>query len=551
MTFRTRLTIAFGLVALVPIVLFGLGVRREMKRRLDAVAERRIASLVEFLRADLAAEMKSTQARLTALGHGLGEDNRFRLAVVAAGDRRWLLDWAAEAARTSGLDVIQLQDSAGRILSSAHFRNDYDRMGPFLRNAAASARGSGVLAQIRTPEGSRRALLGVDSFQVGGNRFSLLGGRTVDSARIAGLARDDEIHVTLELDSAAPSTNMVAEVPLPFVDDITGRSSSARLVVARDLEPARVLEAAVDAWFLAALGVTIVAALAVAALLANRVSRPLAELADKTERVDLDRLDQEFATGRSDEIGALSRLLDRMMARLRAGAIRLRETERRATVGDLARQVNHDIKNGLAPIRHVVRHLNQIAADEPERLGSVYGERRTTLESSVEYLDNLARNYGNLSPTATGSGTDPNPVLRELAWAMAGGSDRVVIETKLAPSIPKIRADEVVLRRILENLVSNAVDSIEGSGGRVVLSSEVVGDTPESKRVRIGVADTGRGMSRDELDRAFDDFFTTKAGGTGLGLSVVRRLVTDLGGSVKAESAPGQGSKFTVEVPVA
>jgi len=68
--------------------------------------------------------------------------------------------------------------------------------------------------------------------------------------------------------------------------------------------------------------------------------------------------------------------------------------------------------------------------------------------------------------------------------------------------------------------------------------------------VRISVSDTGRGMSKSELDRAFDDFHTTKPGGTGLGLSIVRRLVLDSNGSLKVETERGQGSTFIVELPI-
>src|SRR6185295_4027127 len=285
-----------------------------------------------------------------------------------------------------------------------------------------------------------------------------------------------------------------------------------------------------------------------AAWFASRMARPITELADKTARVDLDRLDQEFATGRDDEIGALARLLDAMTSRLRAGAARLRETERRATVGDLSRQINHDIKNGLAPIRHVVRHLTEVAERQPEQLAAIYGERRATLESSIEYLDGLARNYAKLSPSLDRSASDPNAILREIA--AANGAAHAVIELRLAEPMPAVRADPLVLRRILENLVGNAVDALDGRPGRVVLSSAVV-DGPNGRRARLTVADSGRGMGPEELDRAFDDFYTTKTAGTGLGLSVVRRLVTDLGGSVRAETAPGQGSTFTVEIPTA
>jgi signal transduction histidine kinase len=108
----------------------------------------------------------------------------------------------------------------------------------------------------------------------------------------------------------------------------------------------------------------------------------------------------------------------------------------------------------------------------------------------------------------------------------------------------------VVLRRIVENLARNAVEALEGRPGRVTLASEPMHDGPEL-RVRLAVSDTGRGMTQAELDLAFADFHTTKPAGTGLGLSVVRRLVGDLGGRLRVETAPGAGSTFTVEIPSA
>src|SRR5205814_533198 len=91
-------------------------------------------------------------------------------------------------------------------------------------------------------------------------------------------------------------------------------------------------------------------------------------LARRTAEIDMERLDVAFESDRDDEIGALSRLLGAMMERLRAGAARLREAERRIAVGDLARQVNHDIKNGLIPIRNVFRHLLEAERAGPDRL---------------------------------------------------------------------------------------------------------------------------------------------------------------------------------------
>jgi two-component system NtrC family sensor kinase len=104
-----------------------------------------------------------------------------------------------------------------------------------------------------------------------------------------------------------------------------------------------------------------------------------------------------------------------------------------------------------------------------------------------------------------------------------------------------------VLRRILENLVGNAVDSLDGKNGTVTVSTA---ETAPGGAVRVTVADTGRGMTREELDRAFDDFFTTKPGGTGLGLSIVRRLVLDLGGALRIDTEPGAGTRAVVELPL-
>src|SRR5438093_3540326 len=117
----------------------------------------------------------------------------------------------------------------------------------------------------------------------------------------------------------------------------------------------------------------------------------------------MDRLDVAFHSERGDEVGALTRLLGAMTDRLRTGAAKLREAERRIAMGDLARQVNHDIKNGLLPIRNVFRHLLEAARREsPDRLPAALGDRQGTIQSSISYLENLATNYARLYPRHAG-----------------------------------------------------------------------------------------------------------------------------------------------------
>jgi two-component system nitrogen regulation sensor histidine kinase NtrY len=236
-----------------------------------------------------------------------------------------------------------------------------------------------------------------------------------------------------------------------------------------------------------------------------------------------------------------------MTERLRQGAIRIKDAERRATVGELARQVNHDIKNGLTPIRNVFRHLAQLVRDEPERLAEVFGERRSTLESSISYLEELASNYARLYPRSEHRPCDVNEIVLRVVSDL-GGAEHAALGTDLADGAV-VLGDPVSLRRVLENLVGNAIDSLGGRPGKVAVSTARAVDGSGAARVRITVSDSGEGMSGEMRARIFDDFYTTKKNGTGLGLSIVRRLVMDLGGTIDVESEEGGGSRFTVDLP--
>ena len=562
MSFRARLFLAFALAALLPLSALAFGVRREMTRRLTAENVRRGDAAVAGLRDDLARESAAVAARLGTLAAELGRDNGLRLSLVQgdAGARRGLLDLAGSSMRSSGLAMLQLQDSAGRILSSGHFRNAYDRVEPALPRTLAAAGTAPVLVRARTADTTLLVLARLDSLRVAGARYTVIGGTAIEPRLRGSLARDPDLSLRLvEPGTAAPAVGAttqaeagaspVATLSLPFVDErVAAETSTARLVVTRAPGTLAALRRSIDRWFLAALAATVGLAILGAWWLSTRVSRPLTELAARTAAIDFDRLDQTFPSDRADEIGALATTLGAMTERLRLGAARLREAERRLATGDLARQVNHDIKNGLVPIRNVLRHLSEVARDDPGALPRIFEERRGTLESSLAYLDTLARNYARLSPAAQPGVCDVNAVVAEIVRATDAA--HATLRAAPDPALPVVSADPLVLRRILENLVGNAVDSLAGrSDGVVTVGTEAVG-AAESAQVRVTVTDTGPGMSRAELDRAFDDFHTTKAGGTGLGLSIVRRLVLDLGGALRIETAPGAGTRAIVELPV-
>ncbi|HET7296693.1 MAG TPA: sensor histidine kinase [Gemmatimonadales bacterium] len=553
MSFRARLLAGFGAVALIPLVVFGLRVRTAMVERLTAAYQQRVAALAAVIRADLERQSAGIAGRLDALKGAIAADNRFRLAALQGGDRAYLLDYAGDAMRLAGLSMLQIQDEQGRIVSSGHFRNEYDRSEPELPRLLAEAGGT-ALVEARAPEAPFLALARLDSLSLGGRRFRLVGGIAVDSAFLARLAPDSELTIAVLVPpdtapAADAATQVVSTLIRPFV--ATGDSSrllEARVVVTHSLASLAALRHGVELSFVAALIAAGAMALLAGAWLSTRISRPLTALAAKTAAIDVDRLDVSFESDRADEIGTLSRLLGAMTERLRAGAARLREAERRLAMGDLARQVNHDIKNGLIPIRNVFRHFGQAAAQGPEQLASAYRDRQATVESSVSYLEALATNYARLYPSPATTSCDVNAVVRQTV-ARVGGTGQAELVMELADGAVPARGDALVLQRILENLIGNAVDSLGARSGRVTVSTARTGAANGTPGVRVTVADTGRGMTKDELNRAFDDFYTTKPGGTGLGLSIVRRLVLDANGVLRVETEPGAGSRFIVELP--
>ena len=487
MKFRTRLLIAFGVVVMVPLLIFGLGIRREMAKQVSAEYERRVATLVSVINADIARENDRLGARLAALKSSLADDNNFRRWIVGGENRAYVLDYASSAMRLAGLEFLQIQDDEGRVVSSGHFRNEFGRLGPAIPPSGPA------LVRAAAAEGPFLALVRGDTVSVAGRRFQLLGGVGVDSAFLQRLVRDPELAVSLLLprDSAVADSAIIVDPPLvlPYVDavDGAGHVERARIIVTRSSALLASLQRNVNLWFAAAVLVAALFALLLASWLSTRISAPV---------------------------------------------------EARIAIGDLARQVNHDLKNGLAPLRNVFRHLIQVARDKPDELPQVFTERQGTVDSSINYLETLAANYAKLSPQSERKATDVNAVVRETI----GGSSSV--KAKLADGLPVVTIDALVLRRVIENLVSNAVDSLEGKNGTVMITTE-----RGHGLVRIAVSDTGRGMTKGEVDRAFDDFYTTKAGGTGLGLSIVRRLVIDSNGSLKVETEPGKGSRFVVELP--
>jgi signal transduction histidine kinase len=289
--------------------------------------------------------------------------------------------------------------------------------------------------------------------------------------------------------------------------------------------------------YLATALVTVYAAL----LLARSLTRPVVRLREATSRVAAGELDAALPETRRDEFGDLIRAFNGMTRELLEAQDLRARAEKAAAWQTVARQVAHEIKNPLTPIKLTVQNLLAAYREDPEAFAAEF-ERGGRL--ILDQIDALQRIAGAFHAYATFPTKEPRPVdvgglLRDVGalYAAAGGS-AVAVEAPPAPLI--VRADFDELRRALINLVTNAR---QAGASRVVLRASA-----EDGFARIDVIDDGTGIPPQLHDRVFDPAFTTKASGAGLGLPIVKRIISDYGGQIEMESAPGRGTRFTIRL---
>jgi len=224
----------------------------------------------------------------------------------------------------------------------------------------------------------------------------------------------------------------------------------------------------------------------------------------------------------------------------------LRHADRLATIGQLSAGVAHELNEPLGNILGFAQ-LAQKDPDLPERAAQDLAKIVATSLHAREIINNLML-FSRQTPPRKAR-VDLNTILEEGLGFLESRCTRkgIAVDRQLSPQMPQITADASQLRQVFVNLVVNAIQAMPG-GGRLKIATRAAG-----RRVMLTVEDTGIGMGEQVLKDIFLPFFTTKDvdEGTGLGLPVVHGIVTSHGGTINVESAPGQGARFEIELPVA
>jgi len=285
------------------------------------------------------------------------------------------------------------------------------------------------------------------------------------------------------------------------------------------------------------------------AVLARRVARPVEALVEGTGRVAAGDLSTRIPRGPKDELGDLVDSFNRMTAGLEAGREAEARAQREAAWREMAKQVAHEIKNPLTPMRLHAQHLLRAQEDGSGDLPDITRKAAEVVLRQAEALERIA---GDFSAFARLPRRSPGPldlaVLAREAADLYRGSETVKVDLEAPEGLPPVLGDREEMRLVLVNLCGNALEAMP-DGGRLAI--RVRADAGPPPAVVLEVEDTGVGIRAEDLPRLFDPSFSTKTRGTGLGLAIVRRAVEDAGGSVSVESTPGKGSRFTVRLPAA
>ena len=231
--------------------------------------------------------------------------------------------------------------------------------------------------------------------------------------------------------------------------------------------------------------------------------------------------------------------------------------QRVAAWRDVARRLAHEIKNPLTPIQLSAERLQRHFRDAPPNARSLVDECTGAIVTEVESLKNLVDEFAQFArmPAPRTVPSDLNSLVEDALALYAGLFPHIALEHRLDPDLPPVRIDPEQIRRVVINLVDNAIEALgtRGPGGgdvdppRVVLSTSA---DVASGVARLIVADNGPGIPAADRDKLFMPYYSTKLRGSGLGLAIVRRIVAEHGGNIEAADETPRGTRFVIELPL-
>jgi nitrogen fixation/metabolism regulation signal transduction histidine kinase len=270
-------------------------------------------------------------------------------------------------------------------------------------------------------------------------------------------------------------------------------------------------------------------------------------ISEKMKEVNLGKMNEAIDWTREDEIGELVKEYNKMVEKLGESAVALAKSEREGAWREMARQVAHEIKNPLTPMKLSIQYLQKAVDNNQPNVKELSGSVAKTLVEQIDHLSKIAADFSQFANIG-----NTHVELFDLHSVIGSLKDlyepnkNVDIEWKPVEKAMMVEADKTQMNRLFTNLIANAVEACHDKADCHIAITE---ETNDGVGV-VSISDNGEGIPPEMRSRIFIPNFTTKSSGTGLGLAMVKGIVEQAHGKIWFETEMGKGTTFHVELPL-
>lgn len=293
----------------------------------------------------------------------------------------------------------------------------------------------------------------------------------------------------------------------------------------------------------------LICAAMLAYFISNSITRPLTIISEKLRILNLNKKNEPIQWNSKDEIGVLIGEYNKMITELERSAKILAKSEREGAWREMAKQIAHEIKNPLTPMKLSIQYLQRSIDSNDPNVPQLAKKVTKTLEEQIENLSAIATAFSSFAkmPRPENEVVDLKELLRSITELFNREQSNVKVNFDSDIELPEVFADKNQLISVFNNLVKNAIQSIpddkEGYVGVHIV--------PDGELIVVVVEDNGSGIPAELYDKVFVPNFTTKSSGTGLGLAISKQIVDSAGGKIWFESKEDEGTTFYVRLPKA
>lgn len=290
----------------------------------------------------------------------------------------------------------------------------------------------------------------------------------------------------------------------------------------------------------------ILLAIILSVIISNKITYPLRLIQNKLKATRFGTHSEQIEYSKSDEIGSLVKEYNQMLLELEESANRLARSERESAWREMARQIAHEIKNPLTPMKLSIQFLQKRFEEQSENREEHFNRVSKTLIEQINALSSIATAFSNFAqmPLAKNERLNMVEILNHVISLFKNDDFNLRLELNGIEQA-EVFVDREQFVRVFVNLINNAIQSVPDN--RKVEVNLVLEKTERNYQIK--VIDNGIGINQEVMEKLFSPNFTTKSGGMGLGLAIVKRIIENANGRIWVESKVESGSCFFIQIP--